>query len=172
MKKIELTLGTLAAIAILYKLLLGNELNTILLISMAGLSLFYTYFSFIYFNGISLKRIFKKDEYRRISTSKMLGSIALGIGLGITILGVLWSLMSWPFNSYYSLGIPLLIFIGFFAFIKFSATRAEAYIKMLKRIIVVGIIGSAFWLNPNQAFTKYEEVKAVREEPPQEIENS
>ncbi|MDX1761028.1 MAG: hypothetical protein R3218_02615 [Christiangramia sp.] len=164
MKKIELILGTLAGIAIIYKLLLGDELNSLLLISMAGLSLFYIYFSFVYFNGIPLRKVFKKEGYRGISAGKIIGSIALGFGLGITNLGVLWSLMSWPFNSYYPLGIPVLILAGFLAFIKYRSSRSETYIKMLKRIIVVGIIGSAFWLNPNHAFSECEETEVIMEQ--------
>ena len=164
MKKFELFLGTVAGTCMLYKLLWGNELNSFLIISFLGLSLFYIYFSFLYFNGIPLKKAFKKEQYKTVSRWKVFGSIALGFGLGITVLSVLWSLMSWPFNAYYPLGIPVLIGMGMIAFFKYTSTKSISYIRMLKRVIVVGIIGSAFWLNPNGAFTKYQKIPVIKEQ--------
>lgn len=168
MKKIEYVLGILAGISIIYKLLLGNDLNLFLILSLSGLSLFYTYFSFIYFNRLPVNKVFKKQPYKKLSKWRLIGTISLGLGLGLTLLGMLWTLMSWPFNSYYSIGIPMLIFVGLIAFVKYRVTRADIYISVLKRVIIVGIFGFAFWLNPHHAFRKYENTEVVKEQLEQE----
>lgn len=154
MRKLELIFGTVAAISIAYKFILGNDMNTIFIISIMGLCLFYIYFSFAYFNKIRFKKILKKTSYKGISKWKILGTIGLGFGLGITILGILWSLMYWPFNTYFSLGIPLMLIIGIISLIKFSATRSVYYVRILKRIIVIGGIGIILWLTPQETLNK------------------
>lgn len=164
MKKIELFLGALAGFSMLYKLLWGNDLNGLLIISFIGLCLFYIYFGFLYFNYIPLQKAFKKEPYREISKWKLLGSASLGLGLGVTILSVLWSLMGWPFNIYFYLGIPVLLAMGIISFYKYTATRSDSYIRMLKRIVVIGIIGAAFWINPNGDLTKYQKTPVMIKE--------
>lgn len=155
MRKIELLFGTVAAISIAYKFLLGNELNPIFIMSLLGLCLFYTYFSFAYFNNIRFSKIFKRDSYRGISKWKILGTIGLGFGLGFTTLGILWSLMYWPFNSYYSLGIPILFIIGIISVIKFSTTRSEDYLRIVKRVLIIGGVGIILWLIPQETLNDY-----------------
>lgn len=154
MKKVELIFGTVAAISIIYKFLLGNELNPFFIMSVTGLSVFYTYFSFAYFNNIPFKKILKRDSYRGISKLRILGTVALGFGLGITSLGILWSLMYWPFNTYYPLGIPILLAVGIISFVKFSKTRSGDYVRILKRIAVVGGVGTILWLTPQETLNQ------------------
>ena len=154
MRKVELIFGTVAAISIAYKFLLGNEMNPLFLMSVTGLSVFYTYFSFAYFNNIPFKKILKRGSYRGISKLRILGTIALGFGLGITTLGILWSLMYWPFNTFYPLGIPILLTIGIVSFIKFSKTRSEAYVRILKRIALIGGVGIILWLTPQETLNQ------------------
>lgn len=168
MRRIELVLAVLAVISIVYKLLFGAELNLILIMSLTGLSLFYTYFSFLYFNDISLRKVFRKEQYQNVSKWKIIGTIGFGIGLGISLLGILWSLMSWPFNNYYSIGIPMVVLTGLIAFIRYTIKKTDSYIKLLKRSLIIGITGTAFWINPNQAFSKYEETEVIKEQSPQE----
>lgn len=154
MRKFELIFGTIAAISIAYKFILGNTINTIFIMSIMGLSVFYTYFSFAYFNNIPLNKIFKKEYYRGISKWRILGTIGLGFGLGITVLGILWSLMYWPFNTFYSLGIPILLIIGIGSLIKFSLTRSENYLRILKRILAIGGVGIILWLTPQETLNE------------------
>lgn len=150
MKKIELIFGTVVATSIAYKFVFGNAINPIFIMAIMGLSLFYTYFSFAYFNRIPFKKVFKKDSYRGISKWRILGTIGLGFGLGITILGVLFSLMDWPFYTYYSLGIPILVIIGIVSFVKYLSGRSEVYSRILKRIMVIGGVAVIFWLIPQK----------------------
>lgn len=159
MRKIELICGTIAAFSIFYKFIFGNGINPIFIMSITGLCLFYTYFSFAYFNNIPFRKIFKRNSYRNVSKLKIIGTIGLGFGLGITILGILWSLMYWPFNNYYSLGIPILMIIGLISLIKFSATKSETYLSILKRIIVVGGLGILIWLTPQETLNKMLDIK-------------
>ena len=169
MRKIELILGILATLSITYKFLIGNELNPILIISILGLSLFYTYFSFAYFNFIHLNRIFKRSSYQEISNWKIFGTIGLGFGLGLTTLGILWSLMYWPFNNYYSLGIPIILIIGIISTMKFSATKSKSYTRIIKRIIIIGGVGAIFWITPQETLNemlgiKKNEIVEINEE--------
>ena len=150
MRKIELIFGTVAAISIAYKFIFGNELNPIFIISITGLSVFYTYFSFAYFNNIRFKKILKRESYRGISKWRILGTIGLGFGLGITTLGILWSLMYWPFNTFYPLGIPILLIIGIISTIKFSTTRSEDYKGIIQRILIIGGLGIILWITPQE----------------------
>ncbi|NEV92939.1 hypothetical protein G3567_02110 [Psychroflexus sp. YR1-1] len=154
MRKIELILGTVAAISIAYKFILGNGINPIFILSIMGLSLFYIYFSFAYFNNIRFKKIFKRYSFKYISKWRILGTIGLGFGLGITILGILWSLMYWPFNAYYSLGVPILLIIGIISMIKFLKTKSEDYIRILKRILIIGGVGIILWLIPQETLNE------------------
>ena len=160
-------MGVIAIIAIVYKLIFGSELNILLILSLCSLSLFYTYLSFIYFNGIPLKKAFQKAQYRGISNWRIIGSIGVGIGLGLTLLGMLWSLMSWPFNTYYEIGLPVLILIGLIIFVKFFDGRSVHNFRILKRVITIGIFGIAFWINPNNAFSKHKEDRVIVEEKPE-----
>ena len=150
MRKIELIFGTVATISTAYKFLLGDELNPIFIMSILGLSLFYTYFSFAYFNNIRFKNILKRESYRGISKWRILGTIGLGLGLGLTTLGILWSLMYWPFNTFYPLGIPILLIIGITSIIRFSTTRSEGYLRILKRILIIGGLGIILWITPQE----------------------
>ncbi len=154
MRKVELIFGTVAAISIAYKFIFGNELNPIFIMSITGLSVFYTYFSFAYFNNIQFKKILKRESYRDISKLRILGTIGLGIGLGITTLGILWSLMYWPFNTFYPLGIPILLAVGIISFVKFSKARSGDYIRILKRIAVIGGVGIILWLTPQETLNQ------------------
>lgn len=164
MRRIELALAFITVIAIIYKILFGPELNILLIITLTSLSVFYTYFSFIYFNRVPLKQVFQKGTYESISKMRIIVTIALGIGFGITLLGILWSLMSWPFNNFYLLGVPLILLSGSITFIKYTFTKSESYVSLLKRVLVIGIFGIAFWINPNKAFSKYQDVQVVKEQ--------
>lgn len=150
MKKTESILGAVAVVAIVYKLILGNELNSALIISVTGLSLFYTYLSFAYFNKIRFLKIFKRSSYAGISKWRILGTIILGLGLALTTVGILWSLMSWPFNTFYSLGIPVLFIVGLISALKFNITKSKDYFIILKRVLIIGGFGFILWLTPRE----------------------
>ncbi|MFQ3172926.1 MAG: hypothetical protein ACI8W0_000006 [Flavobacterium sp.] len=149
MKKFELIIGTLVIISLLYKLLFSTELNTLFIISLISLSLFYLYFSFLYFNNIPIKKAFKKDSYNGITKWEIYGSIGLGFGLSFTCLGILFSIMRWPMNLYNEIGILVLIVIGIVGLIKFKTNKTTNLKKSLIRILVIGGIGSIIWLTQN-----------------------
>ncbi|GAB2775437.1 hypothetical protein [Salinimicrobium soli] len=154
MRKIELIFGTVAAISIVYKFILGSELNPLFIMSITGLSVFYTYFSIAYFNNIHFIKILKKESYRGISTWRIFGTIGLGFGLGITTLGILWSLMYWPFNTFYPLRIPILFIIGLISIIKFSTTRSNDYKSIITRILIIGGLGIILWVTPQETLNE------------------
>ena len=159
MRKIELIFGTVAAISIVYKFIIGNELNPLFIISILGLSLFYTYFSFAYFNNIHFKKILKNESYKNISKWRIFGTIGLGFGLGFTTLGILWSLIYWPFNNFYPLGIPILLIIGLISITKFSQKKSQNYICILKRVLIIGGLGIVLWITPQENLNKLLEIE-------------
>ena len=167
MKRIELLLGTMILISLVFKMFYGPELNSFLIMSLIGLSIFYTYFSIIYFNNIPLSKVFKKEQYEDLSKLRIIGTIALGIGLGFTLLAILFTLMSWPFNNFYSIGIPIIINVGLIVFIKYYRIRKDDYIKILKRVFIVGLIGIIFWINPYKVISKFQDNREIIEEIPE-----
>jgi hypothetical protein len=154
MRKIELICGIVATISIVFKYIIGSSLNTIFIISVIGLSMFYTYFSFLYFNNIPINKAFKKESYNGLSKLRILGTIGLGFGLAFTILGILWSLMYWPFNTYFKLGIPILLIIGTIALIKYSVTKSKDYLRILNRILIIGGFGFILWVTPQETINE------------------
>ena len=154
MRKIELICGIVAAISIVFKFIIGNSLNTIFIISIIGLSMFYTYFSFLYFNNIPIKKAFKKESYSGLSKLRIIGTIGLGFGLAFTVLGILWSLMYWPFNTYFNLGIPILLLVGIIALIKYLTTKSRDYLRIINRIIIIGGFGFILWVTPQESLNE------------------
>ncbi len=159
MKKFELIIGTLVIISLLYKLFFSTELNTLFIISLISLSLFYLYFSFLYFNNIPIKKAFKNESYKGITKWEIYVSIGLGFGLSFTCLGILFSMMRWPMNSFNEIGIPILIVIGIIGFIKFKTNKMSNFNKSLIRILVIGGIGSIIWLTPNDKLNDFLKVE-------------
>lgn len=62
--------------------------------------------------------------------------------------------MYWPFNNYYQLGIPILLIIGIISAIKFSQSKSENYICILKRILIIGGLGIVLWITPQKNLNK------------------
>ncbi len=160
MRKFELICGIVVAISIVYKFIIGNSINTIFIMSIIVLSLFYTYFSFLYFNNIPIKKAFKKKSYNGLSKLRILGTIGLGFGLTFTAFGILWSLMYWPFNTFFNFGIPILLIIGIICLIKYLDNRSKDYLRILKRILAFGSVGFILWLTPQETLNEMLDIES------------
>jgi hypothetical protein len=57
--------------------------------------LFYLLFSFLLFNGIPLKWMFRGDAYAQTNRKKILGSAVAGIALFTMTIGLLFALNQW-----------------------------------------------------------------------------
>lgn len=147
MKKTEIIITTLTVIFLLLKLTLnyfpGINVFTVLLLSL--LSLLYFHLGFAVFNNIRLRKIFKKESYKNISTLKIFGSIAAGLTLSIMIMGILFKVMHWPGASVNLIfGFTGVLIISVICIIKYLKVKSSYYTKILSRNLVFG--GIAFFL--------------------------
>lgn len=96
MKFIEKVFIVFGLIGILSKTVSAPFSTLMLLIALGGLSLLYVSFSFLLYNDIELKGIFKKDSYMHTSARDI--AIAVGCGLANTAMlaGMLLKLQNWP----------------------------------------------------------------------------
>lgn len=142
MKKAEIILGAIALTSLALNLLLvpGGVVLTVL--SLSTLSVFYMYLSFALFNDIQIRRIFKKDSYKGISTMRIVGAILTGLALSMTIVGLLFKFQSWP-GATMNLGLGLvgLLIALIVGTVKYSKTKSDYYTKIIKRIAVYGGLG-------------------------------
>ena len=170
MKKAELILVSLAIVAFGLSLFLIRGGNILLLLSIVGLSFLYFYAGLAILNGISLKEMFKKETYKNISNLRVFGSIATGLVLSITVIGVMFKYMMWPgsarmlFVSFLGL---LIIFIV--ALIKSIKKPSKFYQNVLLRCVIYGGVACFFFFTKESTFIaiKYrdypEYVKAFEE---------
>lgn len=145
MKKIEIILATLTAIAIGMKLISIPGSGILTTVTLSSLSLIYCYFGFALFNNIPLRKILVKQGYKDTSTLRILGAIVTGFVLSLTIIGILFKFQSWPHASY-NLGAGLvgLFIVTVVGLIKFNKTKMDYYKQIFIRIAVFGVIGLIF----------------------------
>ena len=77
MKKAEIIIVTLSIIALAMNLLLVPGGGVLTVLALSTFSIIYFYLGFALFNDIRLRKIFKKDSYKEISSSRILGAVGL-----------------------------------------------------------------------------------------------
>ncbi len=149
MKKLELIIGLSSILSLILNLLLvsGGGVMTVLMLSIY--SMLYFALSFIILNNIELKNAFKKESYKGISTARIIGSIATGIALSITIIGVLFKFQSYPgANLELINGLTGMIIVLIVGLIRYIKTKNKFYINVFKRLLIVGGFGLILILMP------------------------
>ena len=155
MKKTEIILGAIAIIALTIQLLNlpGGGILTVLTLS--TVSTMYMFLSFALFNDIRLRKIFKKDSYKGISTTRILGAILTGLALSITTIGLLFKFQSWPWASFplrFGLfGLLIGLIVGL---IKYQRTKSDYYTKIFKRIAIYGGLGLILMILPRETWSE------------------
>jgi hypothetical protein len=150
MKIFERVMGILIVIglALSFNLIPGGSI----LIVFPGMILacLYFYLGFALFNNVSLKGLFKKTTYKELSTKRILGSVGIGTGLSIAIIGIMFKIQHWPSASLF-LGTGLVIsFIGLIIVtIKFIKTKDKFYLKLISRIAIIGVFGFFLFIIPD-----------------------
>lgn len=153
MKKAELIFVSLAIVAFGLSLFLVPGGNILLVLSAIGLLFLYFYLGFAILNGITFRKIFKKETYKNISSLRIFGSVATGIIFSITILGVVFKYLIWPGGS-----IMLLIsFVGMLiifivALIKNLKKPSKFYQNVLLRCAVYGGVACFFFFTKASTF--------------------
>jgi len=96
MRLLEKILVVLVIIGGLFKLALFPGSAAILGLSITTLSILYFSFSFLLFNGIKLRNVFKKSSYQNVSRNRIIGAIGTGFPLSIVLMGFLFDLLILP----------------------------------------------------------------------------
>ncbi|MFA6201440.1 MAG: hypothetical protein WC679_13645 [Bacteroidales bacterium] len=150
MKKPEIILVVITLIALFMKYLLIPWGSSITSVTMILLSLFYFPFGFAFLNKIPLRKIFKKDAYKGITTMRMIGSIGVGMSLSAIYIGILFKLNSWPgANHDLIVGLATLVIILVIALFRKAKLKEANYFFMFSRIVILSILGIIFLISPN-----------------------
>ncbi|MBK8807421.1 MAG: hypothetical protein IPO21_12565 [Bacteroidales bacterium] len=99
MKKGEIIIAGLSIIALGLNLLFIQGGGILTVLTLLTLSMLYMYFSFALFNNIELRKIFKKDSYKGISSNRIFGAVGAGLALSMTTIGLLFKFQSWPWEQ-------------------------------------------------------------------------
>lgn len=95
MKKTEITLLSIVLLAAVLRFCAIEGSVMLLTLCALVLALFYLLFSFLLFNGIPMKVMFRADAYKQTNWKRILGSVAAGFALFMTTIGVLFFLNRW-----------------------------------------------------------------------------
>jgi hypothetical protein len=167
MKKFELVLGVLAALSLSLKLFDIPGAGPLCALTFSTLATFYFYVSFAFFNAIPLRGVFKKVSYQNTNKKRIAGTVWLGYGLSLILIGGLFKLQFWPgANPLLSGGLStifvILIVASFFHF----RNRQTFYKKLIRRIAIYGCFGIALYVTSTENlidiyFHKYPEYAEV-----------
>jgi hypothetical protein len=163
MKKLELILSISSFVGIqwiMFFLIPGGTI--ILILSMFMLSLLYFFLSFVLFNNIGFRKIFRKVSYKDTSSNRILFSFVTGIFLSATVFSILFKLLFWSYASIILMfGIIGLFVISVILIRKRAKVDSPFYSDVLKRTIVACLVATILSLIPSQLMAKIR----YREEP-------
>lgn len=151
MRKFELFFGILACFALILKLLDIPLSGVLCVLTFSTLATFYFYFSFAFFNDIPLRGVFKKVSYQNTNKKRIAGTVWLGYGLSLILIGGIFKVQFWPgANPLLSGGLStilvILIVVSFFHF----RNRQTFYKKVISRIAIYGCFGFALYLTSTE----------------------
>lgn len=143
MKKVEKILGFSVIAFMIIRLFIDFPFSSVLIVFPTIFLMFlYFVFSFVLLNGISFRKMFKKESYNGISTWRIIGTIGTGFALLTTITGILFVYQRWSYgyanlqNGLVMLGIVLIVIV-----LKKSLSFHAVYTYILIRIGIVGFVG-------------------------------
>ncbi|MAY83845.1 MAG: hypothetical protein CMP59_06885 [Flavobacteriales bacterium] len=146
MKRTELILLLLCISGYILHLLGLAYADSILIISISALSLIYMYFSFALFNGIRFRDIFRSSKYKEVNTKDIVKVIPLGFILSVSLIAILFEVMTWPGARFMLLlgtyGSIILAAIGLFLYFR---DKNETVKKGLIRLGLIGVITCMLW---------------------------
>jgi hypothetical protein len=155
MKKTEKILGLIFLLAILLKVfnIPGNSM--LIGISLIFLAIMYYPLGFIIFNRIPIKGIFKRDSYKGLTGWRILGTVFLGMGLSVLIIGILFKLLHYPSAKTNMIaGLIATLIALIIAIIKFIKTKSEFYKELLIRITIIVGFGTLMILTSDLTIEK------------------
>lgn len=150
MKKTEKILGLIFFLALILRLLNVPGNSFLATISALLLAYVYCFLSFVLFNDIPLKRIFKKESYKGLTAWRIIGTIWFGFALSALVVGILFKLLHLPeaeINIIFGLIASAIVFL--IAGIRFFQTKKDFYKRIVLRFLLVGGLGLLI-LNTNE----------------------
>ena len=111
-------------------------------LAMLLLALFYNFLSFALLNGLSLRGIFKKASYQEITTRQIVAAIFVGFGLAQTLIGILFSLQSYPAARFMlALGLFYLALVAVVSSLIAYRAPSPLLRRIFNRLLLVGTAG-------------------------------
>jgi hypothetical protein len=151
MKKTELGLIGLIALGILFKILHYPGWAIILIVSVGILSQMYFALGFAIFNCIGLRDLFKSDSYRSTTVSSIAIGVITGLGLSLTLMGLLFKTMSYP-GAYFMLypGMATIGLILIIVLIQKQSMGRSKFTTLITRIVPFFILGAILLCTPRR----------------------
>lgn len=150
MNLLEKLLVILAVIGVILKfsfVLGGDEL---IFLSMSVLGCLYYLFSFLFFNRIPLRNIFKGDAYNGVSPWTIVTTAVCGLGLSIVCIGSLFKLLTlMGANQMLAIGLGITAVILIITVMRFLRKRDRTSNFILWRTGIAVIVGLTLLLTPN-----------------------
>lgn len=156
MKKGELILIAIALVALLLNILLIPGGGVLTVLSLSSLSMIYFYFGFALFNDIPLRKVFKKESYKEVSSARTVGAVGAGMALSMTIIGIMFKFQAWPGSELNLLvGLLGLVVVLIVGLIKCSKNKSEYYTRIFKRAAIFGGLGLILILTPRTSWIDF-----------------
>ena len=149
MKKFEIVVGVIAILSFFLKILHlpGSSILTVL--SFSILAIFY-YLGFAFFNNIRLREIFKSSSYQNTNAKRIIGAVGLGFALSTIIMGALFKIQLWPGGTFQlNIGLIVTALLFIIAVFFYLRNKTEYYIRIFKRIAIIGGLGFILTLTPS-----------------------
>ncbi|MET0944778.1 MAG: hypothetical protein ABWY22_05190 [Flavobacterium sp.] len=143
MKITEIIIGSLLATGLLLKMfhIPGGAIFSVLFANL--LAIFYLVASFLLFKTDENSVDFDSIPYKKPNSLRILGSIATGISLSTTIIGILFKMMHWPGSIVMLLaGLFSLLVISIISVIKYSKNKSPYYEGLGYRLAIIGGMGT------------------------------
>ncbi|MEP3389612.1 MAG: hypothetical protein ABJO02_15585 [Reichenbachiella sp.] len=151
MKRTELLLLVLSSIGLIGQIMLVPFSAEILALSLNFLAILYYVFTLPYFLGVPIKHMFKKSSYKDISKKRIFGTIFVGFGLSIIIIGIMFKLLLLPGAvEMLTIGTRGILIASLVLLVKYLRDKTSAFNHFsLVRMVLVLIIGYTVLLIPS-----------------------
>ena len=157
MKWTERILVLLVALGAILKFTLISGGSVLFLFSLLALITIYFYFSFLLFNGIRFRHIFKKHAYKGISGLRLAFVILSGFSLSVLLTGVVFKLMYWPGAGVnLLLGMSACLIVLVLAIIKYFGKKENFYRGIIFRFTPCFVIGFLLYSVNRQSLVNFQ----------------
>ena len=116
MEQIEKTITIIGGLSIALRIIFGPVVNSILMVSLVLLAIFYLWFSVLLFNNVNFKQLFPNHPKNpKFNAFKISSSIIMGVVYSFTVISIMFSLFFYP-NMELMLGLSVFLLLVSFIF--------------------------------------------------------